>query len=73
MSARSASRSWESRVERDNVSMRVKDGDNVDIDGVRLGVIHTPGHTDDSYSFTLADRVFTGDTPLIRGTGRTDL
>ena len=56
----------------DVVSMRIKDGDNVDIEGVRLGVIHTPGHTDDSYSFTLSDRVFTGDTLLIRGTGRTD-
>jgi rhodanese-related sulfurtransferase len=37
-----------------------------------LGVIYTPGHTDDSYCFTMADRVFTGDTLLIRGTGRTD-
>src|SRR5208337_4835328 len=35
-------------------------------------VIYTPGHTDDSYSFRLPDRVFTGDTLLIRGTGRTD-
>jgi rhodanese-related sulfurtransferase len=35
-------------------------------------VLYTPGHTDDSYSFVLADRVFTGDTLLIRGTGRTD-
>ncbi|TIT27404.1 MAG: MBL fold metallo-hydrolase, partial [Mesorhizobium sp.] len=34
--------------------------------------IYTPGHTDDSYSFILPDRVFTGDTLLIRGTGRTD-
>ena len=37
-----------------------------------LDVIYTPGHTDDSYSYLLADRVFTGDTLLIRGTGRTD-
>ena len=56
----------------DVVSMRVADGDKLDIEGVSLDVIHTPGHTDDSYSFTLADRVFTGDTLLIRGTGRTD-
>jgi len=56
----------------DVVSMRVADGDRVDIEGVSLGVIYTPGHTDDSYSFTMADRVFTGDTLLIRGTGRTD-
>jgi len=56
----------------DVVSMRVADGDRLDIEGISLGVIYTPGHTDDSYSFTMADRVFTGDTLLIRGTGRTD-
>lgn len=56
----------------DVVSMRVGDGDKLDIEGISLGVIYTPGHTDDSYSFTLPDRVFTGDTLLIRGTGRTD-
>jgi glyoxylase-like metal-dependent hydrolase (beta-lactamase superfamily II)/rhodanese-related sulfurtransferase len=56
----------------DIVSMRVSDGERLDIEGVSLGAIYTPGHTDDSYSYTLADRVFTGDTLLIRGTGRTD-
>jgi glyoxylase-like metal-dependent hydrolase (beta-lactamase superfamily II)/rhodanese-related sulfurtransferase len=56
----------------DVVSMRVADGDRIDIEGVGLGVIYTPGHTSDSYSFQMADRVFTGDTLLIRGTGRTD-
>ena len=56
----------------DVVSMRVSEGDRVDIERLSLGVIYTPGHTDDSYSFTLDDRVFTGDTLLIRGTGRTD-
>jgi sulfur dioxygenase len=56
----------------DVVSMRVAEGDRVEIDGVRLDVLYTPGHTDDSYSYLLADRVFTGDTLLIRGTGRTD-
>jgi glyoxylase-like metal-dependent hydrolase (beta-lactamase superfamily II) len=56
----------------DVVSMRVADGDRLDIEGISLGVIYTPGHTDDSYCFTLPDRVFTGDTLLIRGTGRTD-
>ena len=35
-------------------------------------MVYTPGHTDDSYSFIMPDRVFTGDTLLIRGTGRTD-
>ncbi len=56
----------------DVVSMRVAEGDRIEIEGLRLGVLYTPGHTDDSYSFLLADRVFTGDTLLIRGTGRTD-
>jgi sulfur dioxygenase len=56
----------------DVVSMRVTEGDSVAIEGVSLDVLYTPGHTDDSYSFLLPDRVFTGDTLLIRGTGRTD-
>jgi glyoxylase-like metal-dependent hydrolase (beta-lactamase superfamily II)/rhodanese-related sulfurtransferase len=56
----------------DVVSMRVAEGDHIDIEGVRLDVLYTPGHTDDSYSYLLGDRVFTGDTLLIRGTGRTD-
>jgi glyoxylase-like metal-dependent hydrolase (beta-lactamase superfamily II)/rhodanese-related sulfurtransferase len=56
----------------DVVSMRLADGDKLGIEGVSLDVVYTPGHTDDSYSFVLPDRVFTGDTLLIRGTGRTD-
>jgi glyoxylase-like metal-dependent hydrolase (beta-lactamase superfamily II) len=56
----------------DVVSMRVADGDRVGIEGLTLDVLYTPGHTDDSYCFRMADRVFTGDTLLIRGTGRTD-
>lgn len=56
----------------DVVSMRLADGDRLDIEGISLDVVYTPGHTDDSYSFTMGDRVFTGDTLLIRGTGRTD-
>ena len=60
------------RTKADVVSMRLADGDTLDIEGVSLDVIYTPGHTDDSYSFALDDRVFTGDTLLIRGTGRTD-
>jgi sulfur dioxygenase len=56
----------------DVVSMRVAEGDRVEIEGLRLDVLYTPGHTDDSYSYLLPDRVFTGDTLLIRGTGRTD-
>jgi sulfur dioxygenase len=56
----------------DVVSMRVGDGEKVDVEGVSLRSIYTPGHTSDSYSFLMGDRVFTGDTLLIRGTGRTD-
>src|SRR6202042_3732133 len=56
----------------DVVSMRVGDGDKLQIEGLALDAIYTPGHTDDSYSFVMRDRVFTGDTLLIRGTGRTD-
>ena len=56
----------------DVVSMRIAEGDTLTIEGICLDVMYTPGHTDDSYSFLMADRVFTGDTLLIRGTGRTD-
>jgi glyoxylase-like metal-dependent hydrolase (beta-lactamase superfamily II)/rhodanese-related sulfurtransferase len=56
----------------DVVSMRVGEGDRITIEGLALDVLYTPGHTDDSYSFLMRDRVFTGDTLLIRGTGRTD-
>jgi len=54
------------------VAMRVAEGDRVTIEGLSLEVMYTPGHTDDSYSYLMGDRVFTGDTLLIRGTGRTD-
>lgn len=56
----------------DVVSMRVAHGETIDIEGLSLEAIYTPGHTFDSYCFRLSDRVFTGDTLLIRGTGRTD-
>ena len=54
------------------VSMRVADNDKLTIEGLSLTALHTPGHTSESYSFLMDDRVFTGDTLLIRGTGRTD-
>ena len=56
----------------DVVSMRVADGDTLRVEGMALEVMYTPGHTDDSYSFRWQDRVFTGDSLLIRGTGRCD-
>lgn len=54
------------------VSERISDGEILRFGGLQLKALHTPGHTDDSYSFLMEDRVFTGDTLLIRGTGRTD-
>ena len=54
------------------VDLRVKENENVKIDNINLKVMYTPGHTDCSYSYLMNDRVFTGDTLLINGTGRTD-
>ena len=57
----------------DVVSMRVDDGEMVTIEGIQLQALYTPGHTIDSYCYRMADRVFTGDTLLIRSTGRADV
>jgi glyoxylase-like metal-dependent hydrolase (beta-lactamase superfamily II) len=54
------------------VSVQFREGEKLDVDNLHLDILYTPGHTDDSYSLLLPDRVFTGDTLLIRGTGRTD-
>lgn len=54
------------------VSRKISDGERLEVGGLELRAVYTPGHTDDSYSFVMSDRVFTGDTLLIRGTGRTD-
>ena len=59
-------------TEAECLSARFADGENLKLDGVDIQAVYTPGHTDDSYSFLLPDRVLTGDTLLIRGTGRTD-
>ena len=56
----------------DVIDMKVKEDDKIKIDKIELKVIYTPGHTDCSYSFLMNDKVFTGDTLLINGTGRTD-
>lgn len=53
--------------------MRLDDGDMLILGESRLQALHTPGHTRDSLCLVMADRVFTGDTLLIGGTGRTDL
>jgi glyoxylase-like metal-dependent hydrolase (beta-lactamase superfamily II)/rhodanese-related sulfurtransferase len=55
------------------VDMRVEDGELIVVGKLRLRVLDTPGHTDDSMCLALPDRVLTGDTLLIGGTGRTDL
>jgi len=54
------------------LSTRFSDGEKLKLDNVDIQAIYTPGHTDDSYSLVLPGRVLTGDTLLIRGTGRTD-
>ena len=54
------------------LDIRVKDNEKIKIEDIELISIYTPGHTDCSYSFLMNNRVFTGDTLLINGTGRTD-
>jgi len=54
------------------IDIRVKDNEKIKIEDLELVSIYTPGHTRCSYSFLMNDRVFTGDTLLINGTGRTD-
>ena len=54
------------------LDIRVKDNEKIKIENIELISMHTPGHTDCSYSFLMNDRVFTGDILLINGTGRTD-
>ena len=54
------------------IDLRIKDGEKINVEEVELQAIYTPGHTDCSYSFLMNDRVFTGDTLLINGSGRTD-
>ena len=56
----------------DIVSMSIADGEEIKIGNIKLKALYTPGHTSESFSFLMKDRVFTGDTLLIRGTGRTD-
>jgi glyoxylase-like metal-dependent hydrolase (beta-lactamase superfamily II) len=57
----------------EGITRKLRDGERIDLEGVELTALYTPGHTVDSYSLVGDDRVFTGDTLLIRGTGRTDL
>jgi glyoxylase-like metal-dependent hydrolase (beta-lactamase superfamily II) len=56
----------------DAVEIKVKDDEVIHVDKLEIKVIYTPGHTKDSYSFLMDDYLFSGDTLLINGTGRTD-
>jgi len=56
----------------DTVEIKVKDDEIINIDNLNIRSMYTPGHTSDSYSFLLDNFLFTGDTLLINGTGRTD-
>ena len=54
------------------VEIKVKDDEYINLDTLKIKAIYTPGHTSDSYSFLMDNYLFSGDTLLINGTGRTD-
>ena len=54
------------------ISIKLKDGEELNVDGIKLKALYTPGHTIESYSFQMNNKIFTGDALLIGGTGRTD-
>ncbi len=56
----------------DAVEIKVKDDEIIKIDQIKIKAMYTPGHTSDSYSFLMENYLFSGDTLLINGTGRTD-
>jgi len=60
------------KTESEVIDIKVKENEKIKIEDIELKTIYTPGHTSCSYSFFMKDRVFTGDTLLINGTGRTD-
>jgi sulfur dioxygenase len=60
------------RAPQPHVQLHVEQGDSLPLGELRLGILHTPGHTPDGIAVHVEDRVFTGDTILIRGTGRAD-
>lgn len=57
----------------EGITKKIKDQEIFGVEGIELKALYTPGHSSESYSFLMPDRVFTGDTLLIRSTGRTDL
>ena len=56
----------------ESVEIKVKDDEYINLDNLKIRAMYTPGHTSDSYSFLMNDYLFSGDTLLINGTGRTD-
>ena len=60
------------RSESEVIDIKVKDNEKIKIESIELKTIYTPGHTKCSYSYLMNGKVFTGDTLLINGTGRTD-
>ena len=56
----------------ESVEIKVKDDEYINLDNFKLRAMYTPGHTSDSYSFLMNNCLFSGDTLLINGTGRTD-
>jgi len=54
------------------VDIKVKDDEYIHLDSLKIRAMYTPGHTSDSYSFLMDNYLFSGDTLLINGTGRTD-
>ena len=56
----------------DTVEIRIKDDEYINLDNIKIRAMYTPGHTSDSYSFLMDNYLFSGDTLLINGTGRTD-
>ena len=56
----------------ETVEIKVKDDEYINLDNLKIKAMYTPGHTSDSYSFLMDNYLFSGDTLLINGTGRTD-
>ena len=56
----------------DTLDLKVKDEEIIKLDQIEIRALYTPGHTSDSFSFLMNDYLFSGDTLLINGTGRTD-
>ncbi len=56
----------------ESVEIKVKDDEYINLDNLKIKALYTPGHTSDSYCFLMNNYLFSGDTLLINGTGRTD-